>query len=105
LSGTPDSTGFTGAEFRHLLRHLESPTGIGGRYPFDPDVGDIRKLMGIIDSMTSEERLDAGQITDEGRRRRIAGGAGVTLSEVDEFVRQFDAMSQVMRRMRRMRGW
>ena len=80
------------------------PTGIRGRYVIDTEADrDARKLIGIIDSMTSEERCSPGQITEEGRRRRIAGGAGVALNEVDEFVRQFDALSQVVRRIRKMR--
>jgi signal recognition particle GTPase len=105
LPGRRDSAAFTGDAFRELLRQLMLPTGIRGRYPIDPGAErDARKLVGIIDSMTSEERLSPGQITEEGRQRRIAGGAGVTLSEVADFVRQFDAMSQIMGRIRRMRG-
>ena len=100
-----DSSEFSGNELRQLLRHLKSPTGAGGRYPVDPEIDrEIREMVGIIDSMTTEERLHPAQITEEGRRRRIAGGAGVSLNLVGEFVKQFDGMSQVMREIRRIRG-
>jgi signal recognition particle subunit SRP54 len=38
-------------------------------------------------------------VIDQGRRRRIAAGAGVEPHEVNELVKQFDAMSQVMTAM------
>jgi signal recognition particle subunit SRP54 len=38
-------------------------------------------------------------VIDQGRRRRIAAGAGVEPHEVNELVKQFSAMSQVMTAM------
>jgi signal recognition particle subunit SRP54 len=61
--------------------------------------GDIRRLMGIIDSMTPEEKRTPSKTIDQGRRRRIAAGAGVEPHEVNELVKQFDAMAQVMTSM------
>jgi signal recognition particle subunit SRP54 len=57
---------------------------------------DMRHLVGIIDSMTPDERRSPKQI-DTSRRRRIAAGAGVEPHEVNELVKQFDTMSDYMK--------
>jgi len=60
--------------------------------------GDLRRVVGIIDSMTPEERRDPS-IIDQSRRRRIAAGAGVAPHEVSELVRQFEPIAKVMRQL------
>jgi signal recognition particle subunit SRP54 len=60
--------------------------------------GDMRRLFGIIDSMTSAERRNP-KIIDPGRRQRIARGSGVQPHEVNELVKQFDGMASVMKQM------
>ena len=42
----------------------------------DPEE-DMKRLFGIIDSMTPDERRNPSKIIDQSRRRRIAAGAGV----------------------------
>jgi signal recognition particle subunit SRP54 len=64
----------------------------------NPDV-DMRRLVGIIDSMTSDERRNPSKTVDQSRRRRIAAGAGVEPHEVNELVKQFDAMADMMKKM------
>jgi signal recognition particle subunit SRP54 len=64
----------------------------------DPE-GDMKRLLGIVDSMTAEEKRNPTKVIDQSRRRRIAAGAGVEPHEVNELVKQFDAMSQVMTAM------
>jgi signal recognition particle subunit SRP54 len=64
----------------------------------DPEE-DMKRLFGIIDSMTPEERRSPTKIIDQSRRRRIAAGAGVEPHEVNELVKQFDAMAQMMTSM------
>jgi signal recognition particle subunit SRP54 len=61
--------------------------------------GDMRRLGGIIDAMTAEERRHPSRVIDQSRRRRIAAGAGVEPSEVSSLVKQFDGMADVMKRM------
>ena len=61
----------------------------------DPEE-DMKRLFGIIDAMTPEERRNPSKIIDQSRRRRIAAGAGVQPNEVNDLVKQFDAMSQMM---------
>ena len=56
---------------------------------------EMRKLVGIIDSMTPKERRDPKMI-DNPRRARIARGAGVEPRQVNEMVKQFDAMKSMM---------
>lgn len=66
----------------------------------DADVDqDMHRLMGIIDSMTPEERRDPSRVIDQSRRRRIAAGAGVEPHEVNELVKQFEPMRDMMKQM------
>lgn len=55
------------------------------------DKPDLRRLFGMIDSMTPGERADP-KIIDRNRSDRIARGAGVHASEVFALVQQFYAM-------------
>ncbi|MEX2091677.1 MAG: signal recognition particle protein [Pirellulales bacterium] len=64
----------------------------------DPEE-DMKRLFGIIDSMTPAERRTPSKTIDQSRRRRIAAGAGVEPHEVNELVKQFDAMAQMMTSM------
>ena len=66
----------------------------------DADVEkDMKRLGGIIDSMTSEERRNPSKVIDQSRRRRIAAGAGVEPHEVNELVKQFEPMADMMKQM------
>jgi signal recognition particle subunit SRP54 len=62
----------------------------------NPDM-DMRRLVGIIDSMTPDERSNPKKTVDQSRRTRIAKGAGVEPHEVNELVKQFDAMAGMMK--------
>ncbi|HEY4313240.1 MAG TPA: signal recognition particle protein [Pirellulales bacterium] len=76
--------------------------GMGGLTKMMGDVdaeGDMKRLVGIIDSMTAQERRNPSKTIDTGRRRRIAAGAGVEPSEVNQLVKQFDGMADMMKRM------
>ncbi len=54
----------------------------------DPEVA-LKRVQGMIDSMTKKEKADP-DIIDTPRRRRIAKGAGVEPHEVNQFLKQFD---------------
>jgi len=76
--------------------------GMGAMADMRGDVdaeSDMRRLVGIIDSMTPDERRNPSKIVDQSRRRRIAAGAGVEPHEVNELVKQFDGMADIMKRM------
>ncbi|MEL6209212.1 MAG: signal recognition particle protein, partial [Pseudomonadota bacterium] len=60
--------------------------------------GDLKRLQGIIHSMTQEDRRKP-KVIDQSRRRRIAAGSGVEPHEVNELVKQFDAIAPMMTAM------
>ena len=49
--------------------------------------------------MTANERRNPSKMIDQSRRRRIAAGAGVEPAEVNQLVKQFDGMADMMKRM------
>ena len=62
---------------------------------------EVRRIQGIIDSMTPAER-SRPELIDTSRRRRIAAGAGVDPAEVSGLVKQFDAMAGLVKSMSQM---
>lgn len=69
----------------------------------DPEEG-LKRVRGMIDSMTVSERADPA-IIDRPRRRRIAAGAGVRPHEVKQFLHQFGQVRGLMRQMATMSLW
>jgi signal recognition particle subunit SRP54 len=69
----------------------------------DPEVA-FRRIQGMIDSMTKEERRNP-DVIDIGRRRRIAAGSGTEPHEIKQFLTQFDTVRTMMRQMARMSIW
>ncbi len=66
-----------------------------------PEVGterELTKIEAIISSMTRQERVDPSLI-DGSRRRRIARGSGTTVQDVNELLKQFAQMRQLMKQM------
>ena len=60
----------------------------------------MRRVEGIIDSMTPQERSKP-ELIKASRKRRIAGGAGVPVQEVNRLLNQFDQMQAMMKQMRK----
>ena len=58
----------------------------------------IRRLEGIINSMTPGERAKP-EIIKASRKRRIAAGAGVTVQEVNRLLNQFEQTQKMMKMM------
>ncbi len=58
----------------------------------------INRTIGIIDSMTQRERAKP-EIIKASRKRRIAGGAGVSVQEVNRLLSQFAQMQKMMKMM------
>ncbi len=58
----------------------------------------LRLIEAIISSMTKAERLDPTLINGS-RRRRIAAGSGTTVSEVNQLLKQFEALKKQMKRL------
>jgi signal recognition particle subunit SRP54 len=58
----------------------------------------VARTIGIIDSMTPVERARP-EIIKASRKRRIAGGAGVPVQEVNRLLNQFEQMQKMMKMM------
>jgi signal recognition particle subunit SRP54 len=69
----------------------------------DPEVA-LKRIQGMIDSMTKEEKTNP-DIIDISRRRRIATGSGTEPHEVKQFIQQFDQVRTLMRQMASMSIW
>ena len=63
-----------------------------------PDDKSVGRIEAIIKSMTMEERTHP-EILNVSRKRRIAAGAGVDISEVNRLVKQFDQSRKMMKQM------
>jgi signal recognition particle subunit SRP54 len=60
----------------------------------------IRRLEGIINSMTAAERSKP-ELIKASRKRRIASGSGVPVQEVNRLLNQFEQMQSMMKQMRK----
>ncbi len=60
------------------------------------DEKQLRRVEGIINSMTPEERMRP-EILKASRKRRIAAGAGVPVQEVNRLLNQFEQVQKMMK--------
>ncbi|MDE2174556.1 MAG: signal recognition particle protein [Betaproteobacteria bacterium] len=60
---------------------------------------DMRRMQGIIHSMTPQERHKPDVIKAT-RKRRIAAGAGVQVQEVNRLLKQYEQMRDMMKKMK-----
>lgn len=69
----------------------------------DVDVNDdsFKGIEAMINSMTPYERANP-DVINQGRRIRIAKGAGKDITEVNQFMKQFEQMKQMMKMMNKM---
>jgi signal recognition particle subunit SRP54 len=63
------------------------------------DNRQFRRIEGIINSMTPQERV-APELIKASRKRRIAAGAGVPVQEVNRLLNQFEQMQKMMKMMK-----
>lgn len=61
----------------------------------------VRRQIGIILSMTKQERRNP-KILNGSRRKRIANGSGVQVMEVNRLLKQFEQMQEMFKRMGKM---
>src|SRR6185437_955713 len=69
----------------------------------DPETA-LKRIQGMIDSMTKEERRNP-DVIDINRRRRIAAGSGIEPHEIKQFLTQFETVRDLMRKMATMSIW
>ncbi len=76
------------------------PGGLAQMAGAAPQMDDkvIRRIEGIINSMTPGERARP-EIIKASRKRRIAAGAGVTVQEVNRLLNQFEQTQKMMKMM------
>jgi len=60
---------------------------------------DVRRMEGMINSMTALERRKP-ELIKASRKRRIAAGAGVQVQEVNRMLNQFEQMQGMMKKMK-----
>jgi signal recognition particle subunit SRP54 len=101
---------FTLEDFRKQMEQVARPGLMQKMMGLMPGMSEVRKMMdgvdtqkemrlilGMIDSMTPDERRNARLIKEDvSRRLRIAKGAGTTHQKVNDLIKQFDAMVAVM---------
>ncbi len=114
--------GFDLADFRGQITQMRNMGGLSGMIDKLPaqmaqaaaktDMNaaekNIKRMQGIIDSMTPLERAKP-ELLKASRKRRIAAGAGVQVQEVNRLLAQFEQMQSMMKqfsggKMARMMG-
>jgi signal recognition particle subunit SRP54 len=102
---------FDMADLRSQLEQLQRMGGVGAlldklpgaakKAALSGDQGDreLRRQIAIINSMTPRERRNPS-IIDGSRRRRIAGGSGMQVQDVNRLLKQFQEMQRVMKSMK-----
>ena len=74
-----------------------------GKQIKDIDINDdaFKGIEAMINSMTLEERRNP-DIINPGRKQRIAKGSGKDIAELNQFIKQFDQMKNMMKMMNKM---
>ena len=74
-------------------------TAKAGNVDMDKAERDMRRMEGIINSMTPLERRKP-DLLKASRKRRIAAGAGVHVQEVNRLLNQYEQMAGMMKKMK-----
>lgn len=95
-------------DLRKQLLSIRNPSLLERLMMMMPGMGEMRKMMdnpnimkalnrqiGVIDSMTVGERRNPKTI-NLARRKRIARGAGVPVSMVNDLIGMFDSMAPIV---------
>lgn len=103
---------FTFDDFLRSLQQIKKMGPIGDLMKMIPGMGqlarqmpegdqaerELRRIEAIISSMTKAERADPSLLNGS-RRKRIAGGSGTTVSEVNAMVKQLGEMQKLMKQL------
>ena len=107
--------GFDLDDLASQLKQLRKMGGMGGVMGMLPGIGKIKKQLeeanidekiikrqeAILSSMTAKERRNP-KLIDGSRRRRIAAGSGTTVPEINRLLKQYQDMSDMMKRMNKL---
>ena len=97
------------------LRQIRRMGGMGGMLSMLPGIGKLKKQLGeanidegvvkrqeaIISSMTKSERRNP-KLLNGSRRRRIAGGSGTSVQEINRLLKQYQDMADMMKKMKKL---
>jgi signal recognition particle subunit SRP54 len=103
------------ADLASQLKQLRKMGGMSSLVGMLPGIGKIKKQIdeanldesllkrqeAIISSMTRKERKNP-KVLNASRRRRIAAGSGTTVPEVNRLLKQYQDMSDKMRKMQKL---
>jgi signal recognition particle subunit SRP54 len=106
--------GFDLEDFKGQIRQMKSMGGLASlmdklpaqlqqaaaQTPQSMDDRALRRIEGIINSMTPAERAKP-EVIKASRKRRIATGAGVPVQEVNRLLNQFAQMQKMMKQMQK----
>ncbi len=81
-----------------ILDMLPGFSRIKGQLPAELGDKQMKQVEAIIQSMTPEERRNP-RIINSSRKRRIANGSGMTVSDVNQLLNQFRQMQRLMKQM------
>ena len=82
-----------------LPTQISNKVGAMGAADMDRAEREIRRMEGMICSMTPLERRKPDLIKAT-RKRRIAAGAGVQVQEVNRMLKQYEQMRDMMKKMK-----
>jgi signal recognition particle subunit SRP54 len=99
-------------DFRTQMRRIKKLGSLEGIMKLIPGMGQIRKQLqdvsmpekelskveAMISSMTMAERHEP-KIINPSRKQRIAKGSGVTVTEVNQLLKNFEQMQKMMKKM------
>ncbi len=83
-----------------ILEMLPGFQQVARQLPAEMTDKQLKRIEAIIYSMTPEERRNP-RIINASRKRRIARGSGTTVEEVNQLLRQFRQMQQLMKQLRK----
>ncbi|NDB85045.1 MAG: signal recognition particle protein [Alphaproteobacteria bacterium] len=102
-------------DYRSQLSSIQKMGGITSMLSMIPGMGKlqekinperlsdkpIKRQVAIINSMTKQERRRPDML-NASRKKRIAGGAGTSVSEVNKLIKQYEQIFTMMKKMRKM---
>ena len=97
------------------LRQIRRMGGMGGMLGMLPGIGKVKKQLAeanidesilkrqeaIISSMTKGERKNP-KLLNASRRRRIAGGSGTSVPEINRLLKQYQDLADMMKKMKKL---
>ena len=115
LARKMEKGGFDLDDMLSQMRQIKKMGGMGGMLGMLPGVGKIKEQLknanvdekmiarqeAIILSMTKKERRKP-EVLNASRRRRIALGSGTTVADVNRLIKQYQDMSDMMRKMKKL---